>query len=170
MAIKNITIGATNYIGVDKVQLKETGEATYIDFVETSDSDAIAADILSTKTAYVNGTKLTGSMVNRGEGSEHIYFVDDEINLGAGYYSGGDISIHADEQAKIISSNIKAGVTILNVTGTVEGGNVDVNLIPGTGYVTSCPIEAYTGEGFSLYVGSTDCTTKYSGWLYIVTE
>lgn len=31
----------------------------------TSDANAVAADILSTKTAYVNGLKITGSMANR---------------------------------------------------------------------------------------------------------
>lgn len=35
-------------------------------------------------------------------------------------------------------------------------------------YVTSCPTSA-NSTGLKVYIGSTDCSSKYSGWLYIVT-
>jgi hypothetical protein len=35
-------------------------------------------------------------------------------------------------------------------------------------YVTSCPTST-NSTGMKVYVGSTDCSTKYSGWLYLIT-
>ena len=42
-----------------------TGETSCPASLDTSDATATAADILSGKTAYVNGSKITGSMVNQ---------------------------------------------------------------------------------------------------------
>ena len=35
-------------------------------------------------------------------------------------------------------------------------------------YTTSCPT-SNNSTGMKVYVGSTDCSTKYSGWLYLIT-
>lgn len=98
-----------------------TGTCSYD--ANTSDADATTSDILSGKTAYVNGVKLTGDMPNRGGLSGVISDIDDVITANAGYYDGsGGVSIDATEKAKLIPSNIKNGVEILGVTGTYEGG------------------------------------------------
>lgn len=47
----------------DKSGAQITGSCSYD--ADTSDANATAAEILATKTAYVAGSKITGSMPNR---------------------------------------------------------------------------------------------------------
>jgi hypothetical protein len=56
-----------------------TGTCAYD--ADTSDANAVAAEILSTKTAYVNGSKLTGSMPNRGAVTGSITTVAGEYTI-----------------------------------------------------------------------------------------
>lgn len=94
-----------------------TGTCAYD--ADTSDATAVAAEILVDKTAYKNGSKLTGTMPNRGAASGTISTVDGTYTIQQGYHDGsGSVSIDATEQAKIIAGNIKEGVVILGVTGT----------------------------------------------------
>lgn len=98
---------------------KITGSCTYD--ADTSDATASASEILATKTAYVNGNKLTGTMPNNGAVSGTIDDVSTPYTIPAGYHDGsGTVEIDGTEAAKIIPSNILEGVTILGVTGTVE--------------------------------------------------
>ena len=102
-----------------------TGTCAYD--ADTSDATATAAQILSTKTAYKNGSKLTGTMPNRGAISGSISTVDGEYTVQQGYHDGsGKVSIDSTEQAKIIAGNIKSGVEILGVTGTYSGEAISV--------------------------------------------
>ena len=97
-----------------------TGTCTYD--ADTSDATAIAAEILVGKTAYKNGEKLTGTMPNRGAVSGVISTVSGEYTVPQGYHDGsGKVSIKAEEQAKLIAGNIREGVTILGVLGTMSG-------------------------------------------------
>lgn len=87
---------------------------------DTTDADATAAEILANKTAYVNKNKITGEMPNRGAAQGTISTVNGVYNIQNGYHDGsGTVGIDATEQAKIIAANIKEGVEILGVTGTL---------------------------------------------------
>ena len=89
----------------------------------TTDATAVASEILSGKTAYVNKQKVEGSMPNRGAVSGEISDVDTPYSVQNGYHDGsGIVGIDATEKAKIKdATNIKKGVTILGVEGTYEG-------------------------------------------------
>ena len=100
-----------------------TGTCTYD--ADTSDADAVAAEILSGKTAYKNGEKLTGAMPNRGGQTGNISTKTGTVQIQNGYHDGsGYVGIDSTEQSKIIASNIKAGVEMLGVTGTYTGEGV----------------------------------------------
>lgn len=89
--------------------------------VDSGDATVQVAEILKGKTAYARGTKLTGTMPNNGAVSLTISTVDDSISIPQGYHDGsGKVQILDTEKAKLIAANIKQGITILGVTGTLE--------------------------------------------------
>lgn len=89
---------------------------------DTSDATAAAAEILTGKTAYVAGAKVTGTMPNvAGEGGT-ITAKDQQVTIANGYHDGsGKVQISSVEQAKIIATNIRQGITILGVVGSMSG-------------------------------------------------
>ena len=89
---------------------------------DTSDATATVAEVLDTKTFYKNGSKLTGTMPNRGAVTGTISTKTETYTIQNGYHDGsGTVGISAVEQAKIIAENIRAGVQILGITGTMSG-------------------------------------------------
>lgn len=124
-----------------------TGTCTYD--ADTSDATATASEILTGKTAYKSGSKITGTMPNRGAQTGKITLKAQEITIQNGYHDGsGKVSIDSTEQAKIIASNILEGVTILGVTGTVEpSSEIDIEpsktFTPTVAGATILPSEGY---------------------------
>lgn len=89
---------------------------------DTSDDTAAVGEILSGRTAHARGSKLTGTMPNNGAVTIDISTKSQEVNIPQGYHDGsGKAKIAAAEQAKIIASNIREGITILGVEGTMSG-------------------------------------------------
>ena len=86
---------------------------------DTKDATAKAGEILSGKTAYVNGAKVTGTMANNGAQESTITTKDQLVTIKNGFHDGsGGVQIDPTEQAKIIGDNILEGITILGVPGT----------------------------------------------------
>ena len=107
----------------DKSGTQITGTSTKD--VDSTDATAAEAEILAGKTAYARGTKLNGTMPNRGAVSGTIETKEGSYEIPMGFHDGsGSVGIDSDEQAKIIVANIKSGVTILGVEGTYGGEEV----------------------------------------------
>lgn len=109
-----------NYTTHDKSGAPITGTCTFD--ADTSNATVAVAEILTGKTAYVNGVKLTGTMKNNGAVTGTISTKDESYTIPIGYHDGsGKVAISSTEQAKIIATNIRSGVKILGVTGTMSG-------------------------------------------------
>ena len=110
----------TGYTAHDKSGETITGTCNYD--VNSEDATVAVAEILTGKTAYARGSKITGTMPNNGAVTKTISTKTQEVSIAQGYHDGsGKVSISSTEQAKIIPTNIRDGVTILGVTGTMSG-------------------------------------------------
>lgn len=111
---------------------------------DTSDATANAAEILDGQTAYKNGQKITGTMPNIGSQTGSIDTKAGTVAPSRGYHDGGgSIGIAPVEQAKLVPENIREGVTILGVQGTMSGSEdmraTAVSLTPGKTAQTVVP-------------------------------
>lgn len=108
-----------SYTAHDKAGNAITGTCDYD--VNSKDATVGVAEILKGKTAYAAGKKLTGTMPNNGAVSLTIDTVTGVVKIPQGYHDGsGTVKILTTEQAKLIAENIKQGITILGITGTLE--------------------------------------------------
>lgn len=108
------------YTAHDAAGNQITGTCTFDS--DTQDATVAATEILAGKTAYAKGQKVTGTMTNNGAVTGAIDTVAGEYTIPQGYHDGsGKVSIAANEQAKLIAENIREGITVLGVTGTMSG-------------------------------------------------
>lgn len=110
---------AKGVIAHDKSGAEITGTSTKDS--DTSEDTAAASEILNGKTAHVKGKLVTGSMTNNGAVSGSIATVAGEYTIPQGYHDGsGKVAIAAAEQAKLVAKNIRQGVVVLGITGTMS--------------------------------------------------
>lgn len=95
----------------------ETGTTT--SGTDTSDATATTSDIRKGKTAYVNGSKITGNMTERAE-QDITPNTTDQYIAGSQYLTGTQ-TIKGD--ANLVAGNIKSGISIFGVTGTYTGSS-----------------------------------------------
>ena len=124
-----------------------TGTCTFD--MDTSDMTATAYEILEGKTAGVKGKTVTGSMKNNGGVKGYLEGHKTGYTIPAGYHDGsGTVTLAATEWQKLVAENIRSGITILGVEGTMTGTE---DVIAETRTVTPT-VEAQTitpGTGFN---------------------
>lgn len=116
--------------------------------VNSTDATVAVAEILDGKTAYARGAKLVGTMPNKGAVNGTITTKAEQFTIPTGFHDGsGKVGIDATEQAKIIEANIKEGVTILGVTGTLAPASgvkaQSKTVTPSTSEISVLPDEGY---------------------------
>lgn len=108
----------------------------------TNDTNATNDDILSGKTAYVAGQKITGSMPNIGTENDTL-LCGDTHTISRGYHNGNGIIKAADlmsqTKASIVAADIKKGSDCWangkHITGTMPNNkDANINLQAGNSY------------------------------------
>jgi len=137
----------SGYKAHDKSGAIITGTCTYD--VASTDGTAAVAEILSGKTAYARGSKLTGTMPNNGAVTGEIDEVAEQYTIPMGFHDGsGKVGISATEQQKIVAGNIKSGVEILGVTGTYSGESISAQSKSVTPKTTAQTVQPDTGYDY----------------------
>lgn len=124
-----------------------TGTCTYD--ANTQDATATAAEILAGKTAYNKANKVTGTMKNNGAVAGTIATKDGAYTVPQGYHDGsGKVQLDSTEKAKLIPANIREGVEVLGVLGTMSGSEAEKRqskeVTPSTEEQTVLPDDGYT--------------------------
>lgn len=89
---------------------------------DTSEATASAAEVLNGKTFGAGGEIKTGSMPNQGGKTLEVTEKGAAVTIPAGYHDGsGKAKIASTEEAKLIPANIREGITVLGVVGTMSG-------------------------------------------------
>jgi len=115
---QNVVINGVTYSNVPEVDIPKSGSGT-AKFYDTAGADITSADVLTGKTGFGPSGEVQGGMANNGSTSGTISTKAGTVTIPAGYTSGGTVSISSTEQAKIIAGNIKSGVTLLGVSGSL---------------------------------------------------
>lgn len=115
----SVIINGIQYQDVPEVDIPKVGGGT-AKFYDTANATATSADVLTGKTAFGPSGSVSGGMANNGSTSGTISTKAGTVTVPAGYTTGGTVKISDTEQAKIISSNIKSGVTILGQAGSLS--------------------------------------------------
>lgn len=162
---KNVKINGVTYEDVPQVEIPladNSGDNAV--FYDTSGADAADGDVLSGKKYFKGSGQSTGTMTDNGTVTQTISTKAQVVSIAAGKHSGsGTVQIDSTEQAKIVSGNIKSGVTVLGVSGsstvvdTSDANAAAGHIISGkTAYVNGAKV---TGN-LNTPTISQDSTTK----------
>lgn len=100
----------------------ETTTGTCAYDVDSSDCTAVVAEVLASKTFAKGGNVLTGTMPNRGAVTGTINDKSTPYTIPQGYHDGsGTVAIDSTSASALVPENVREGIEILGVTGTMSG-------------------------------------------------
>lgn len=107
--------------------------------IDLTDCTVTASDMRSGVIAKgSDGETVTGNLVDKGAVTGTIGTKDGVYTIPAGIHNGqGNCQLSSTEKAKLIGSNIRAGITLFGVNGEYSGASVtarEVTNTYGTGY------------------------------------
>lgn len=151
---QNVTIAGASYLGVPRIEMPKTGGGTAV-FVDTSDANAAAGDITKGKTAYVGGTKITGTL----EASSVAVQDTKALTI----TSNGTVSVTPDAPYDALSS---VDVTVDVASGGGSGAGFSVTF-PATaknwGQSRNATLFLYNGSTIEINSYSTVAGKKVDG-------
>lgn len=131
----------------DKTGAPIVGTSTFD--ADTSADTAAPSEVLLGKTAHVKGSLVTGTMPNIGAKTLDITDKTAPVTIPAGYHDGsGKAKIADAEAAKLIAANVREGVTILGVEGSMSGSE-DMKPQAKTATPTFAQQEILPDEGYN---------------------
>lgn len=117
---KSVIINGVTYNDVPQVDIPLSSGQGDAAFYETSENDVAAADVKAGKKFTGAAGAGTGTMpvYSGGTDSGVIATKDGAVSIAEGYHDGnGSVELDATEKAKLITGNIKNGVTLFGVPG-----------------------------------------------------
>lgn len=105
---------------------------------DTSDGTMAASELLYGEVGYSNGNRIVGTMPNNASNNVTVS-TKAGSTIPTGFYDGsGKAVIDSASATALIANNVREGVTILGVTGTMSGSeNVKATTLSATPYTTS---------------------------------
>lgn len=154
------------------------GTVTTATLASQTSATAVAANLSSGATAWVNGVKITGTMVNNGAVGKSNMTAGSSYTIPAGYTTGGTVttaSLASQTAGTATAANLSQGVTAwvngVMITGTGEDNNSYYN----QGIQNAVIQKVLIGEWETNYdnhgtsIRSFDCTS-ITGWQNLTTD
>lgn len=117
MAHPTVVINNVQYANTPQVNIPIAGGGT-AKFYDASETDAVAANVLSGKKFIGPSGEDTGSMTNNGGTGGTIGTKAGSYNIPAGYTTGGSVTL--TNVSDCVAGNILSGKSILGVSGSLQ--------------------------------------------------
>lgn len=142
-----------------------TVDAIPSEYIVTNDATAIAADILNSKTAYVDGNKVTGTMANNGAISTSMDGINvKSVTIPQGYTSGGTVSLDntIDNEVDTQTDLIAQITTALEgkMAGSSEPVLQDKTIMPSTNEQIVAADNGYDGLNEVTVIGDANLVAE----------